>query len=669
MKVMSPWTPLALKNEGESVTVGVYGRTYRADTRSFLSSITSQGEELLSAPIRFVLCEDGEEYTTLDGWQCFPMAEHDEGYADVIGAAESRQFVLNTAVHTEFDGCMDITLTVVPRGRSVAQCFGLELMKPYGYRLDKLYMEIPLRREAAEHFQFYPKNPGTGVLESGGKIAEGMALSFKEQVFLTNDRAGLILFFESEESFVPRGNPRAIEILPDGDTLILRVRLFDAEPPLWRDQRSERIDMNPISFRFGLMATPVKPMPDNVFKERAVHIDCYKKILEDYRDFLSAPFGDTAEITFDRLTRLGVNTLYIHEKWNDLQNSTDLTAPTAERLRYIITEAHSRSIKVIPYFGYEMSTLAPAYLKMRDKVWRYDRDTCRGSWYRQPPQRNIRVCQKSEFSDYFCEGIDRLMSEYGFDGIYLDGTAYVSPCQNSAHGCGFTDRNGRRHSTYPVFDTRKTMKRLYEIVVEKHGGIINCHAGSAFNMPALSFATSLWDGEVFQTGFLKGEIDVLPDRYFRALYTGRNIGVPIYMLSYLNPPIWDFHMALSTALPFGVIPKVNDAGEPLEIISRIWQIYGDIDADHADFIPYYSDRDIGIRCSDPEVLVSAYRQGDRLLIILATTSRTASTTFTLTSPLPQLTDAMSGEPLSENGTVTLSLHGFDFKLIKAEMAK
>ena len=156
MKVMKPWTPLVLKTEGNESEIGIYGRTYRADSRSFLSSIVSQGEELLNGPIRFVLCEDGEEYTTHGGWQIIPMESHDETYADLLGAAESKQFVLNTAMHTEFDGFTDVTLTVVPRGRSVAQCFGLEAMKPYGYRLEKLYMEIPFKKSAAEHFQFHP---------------------------------------------------------------------------------------------------------------------------------------------------------------------------------------------------------------------------------------------------------------------------------------------------------------------------------------------------------------------------------------------------------------------------------------------------------------------------------------------------------------------------------
>ena len=664
MKLLKPWTPLVAREMGDSIEIDVYGRRYTASPQSFLSSLTSQGKELLAAPARFVLREDGHDYTVDGGYLPLLMEGATEAEADVVSAVQSEQFVLNIAMHAEFDGCLSFDLTVVPRGRTVAQCFGMEAMKPSDYRLDRLWLEIPLVREAAEFFQFYPQLPGHDVLESGGELVASMALPHREQIFLTGERVGLLTFRESEEGFSPLGRQDAIEILREGDTVTLRIRFVDEEPKAWQSAQGQRIDLDPISFRFGLMATPVKPMPDRLFDERAVHIDCYKKILEDYEDFLGAPFGDTNEVTYDRLARLGVNTLYIHEKWNDLQNSPRLTARTARRLRTIIAECHSRGIKVIPYFGYEMSTLAPYYSEMRDATWRYSKAECRGSWYRQPPQRDTRVCQASAWSDFFVEGIDRLLTEYGFDGIYLDGTAYLPPCQNPAHGCGFTDDEGVRHNTYPVLGTRRTMQRLCEVVCEKHGGIINCHAGSAFNMPALAYATSLWDGEVFQTGFLHGRIDTLPDAYFRALYTGRNIGVPIFMLTYLNPPVWDFRMALSTALPFGILPKVNDAGEPLAMISAIWRAYDRFGVEEAEWLPYYGDGQVA-SVDNPHIKLSAYRREGKLLLILASTERATDATFCLRCPYPHLVDAMTGAMISEDGRATLRLCGFDFLLIEA----
>lgn len=664
MKLLDPWTPLVAEESGESVSIGVYGRRYTASTRSFLSSLTSQGKELLAAPARFVLREDGEDYTVDAGYLPLLMEGANEAEADVVTAVQSEQFILNIAMHAEFDGCLSFHLTVVPRGRTVAQLFGFEAVKPYTYRLDRLWLEIPLVREAAEFFQFYPQLPGQHVLSSGGELLESMALPHREQVFLTGNRVGLLTFLESEEGFSPLGRQNAIEILREEERVTLRIRFVDEEPEPWRTSCGNRGDLDPIIFRFGLMATPVKPMPERLFEERAVHIDCYKKIPEDYEDFLGSPFGDTDEVTYDRLVRLGVNTLYIHEKWNDLQNSPRLTARTARRLRTIIDECHRRGIKVIPYFGYEMSSLAPYYAEMRDATWRYSADSCRGSWYRQPPQRDTRVCRASAWSDFFVEGIDRLMTEYGFDGVYLDGTAYLPPCKNPAHGCGFTDSQGVRHATYPVMGTRATMRRLCEVVCEKHGGIINCHAGSAFNMPALSFATSLWDGEVFQTSFLHGRIHTLPDTYFRALYTGRNIGVPIFMLTYLNPPVWEFRMALSTALPFGILPKVNDAGEPLEEISAIWRVYDRFGVEEAEWLPYYGDEHPAT-VDDERVKLSAYRKDGRLLLILASTARENDITCTLKTPCRHLTDALTGAVISKDGTAEVRLEGFDFKLIEA----
>ena len=667
MKLLKPWTPLCAEETGDGARLSVFGRTYTATATSPLASILSAGREILRAPMRFLLREDGEETVISSGFQHFLMDGASEAEADLLSTAEGREFVLNLSTHLEFDGCMSITLTVAPRGRSVAQCFGMEALRKADYRLDRLWIELPLTAEASRFFQYYPCLAGKHVLSAGGELTEAMALPHREQVFLTGEERGLLFCSESEEGWYPIGRRNAIELLPEEGGVTLRIRLLDGEPPAWQNATGARIDLTPITFRFGLEATPVKPMPEHLFAERAVHIDCYKKIPGDYCDFLSSPFADTGEVTYDRLARLGVNTLYIHEKWNDLQNSPRLTAETARRLREIVRECHARGIKVIPYFGYEMSTLAPYYGEMASESWRYAGPEGRAGWYRQPPQRNIRICQKSGFSEFFTEGIDRLMTAFGFDGIYLDGTAHVWPCENGEHGCGFTDEAGVRHATYPVWGTRKTMKRLCEIVCEKHGGIINCHAGSAFNLPALAFTSSLWDGEVFQTGFLHGRITSLPDGYFRALYTGRNIGIPIFLLTYLNPPVWDFHMALSTALPFGILPKVNDAGEPLAIISKIWETLDRFGVEGSEFLPYYGGA-CPVEASDGAVKVSAWQREGRLLAVLATTDRAADATFSVAAPHPRIANSLTGEILSEDGHATLTLRGFDFILLEISRA-
>lgn len=665
MILQKPFTPLRAEETDDGVRISVYGRTYTASSKSPFASINSKGLELLYAPMRFVLREDGNDAIVDGGFTHFLMEGASDTEADILSTAESDQFILNLATHVEFDGCCDVSLTIAPRGRTVAQCYGMEAMKPYKYHLDRLWIEIPLTKEAARYYQFYPTLKDSDVLNSGGELSSSMALPHREQVMLTGEKAGLLFCSDSENGWLPLGRDNAIELLPNEDGAILRIRLIDTEPPAWRDATIYRFDLDPLTFRFGLMATPVKPMPEHPFAERAVHIDCYKKIPEDYCDFLASPFGDTGVITYDRLKDLGVNTLYIHEKWNDLQNSTRLTTKTARRLRTIIKECHERDIRVIPYFGYEMSTLAPYYREDHEESWRFDGPLGRAGWYRQPAQRNTRICQNSDYAKRFASEIDRLMTEYGFDGVYLDGTAHVWPCENGMHGCGFTDENGVRHETYPVWATRERMKALAEVVCEKHGGIINCHALSAFNLPALSFTTSLWDGEIFQWGFLHGKINSLPDGYFRALYTGRNIGIPIFLLTYLNPPLWDFHMALSTALPFGILPKVNDAGEPLEMISKIWKIFDNFGVEDAEWLPYYG-KEHPVKANTEKAKISTWKKDGRLLVVVASTDRDADISLSLSFEQMKIRDAMKDEIISTDGKATLSLHGFDFYLIEAE---
>ena len=161
------------------------------------------------------------------------------------------------------------------------------------------------------------------------------------------------------------------------------MRLIDEEPYAWRhldkNDPKERTYLEPLSFRFGILTTPVKPLENNLVREKAVHIDCFKKIPESYEQFLGGEYENTGEITLDRMKRLGVNTLYLHEKWNDLQNSPFLTTKTDKRLCYIIDECHKRNIKVIPYFGYEISTLSPYFSEMiRDVEVTSDKI---GRWY------------------------------------------------------------------------------------------------------------------------------------------------------------------------------------------------------------------------------------------------------------------------------------------------
>lgn len=673
-RVVKTLEPIKTLQEGNNCTISLWNREYKVSKNPFLSSIISGEEELLAAPIRVVGTENGSEIKW-DNVENFLMAENNENEVKLAQTTQSDRFILNTAVSVEYDGCMDWHLSIMPKGRSVNQTFGLEANDFNERCLTKLWVEISLKKQSAKFYQFYPidetfiengqvKN-ASSLNQAGAIPEESLQLQFKQQIYLGNDNSGFAVFFESDENWQPAEWDKAIECIVKDDELVLRLRLLDSEPEAWKDKGSTNgLDLYPLVFRIGMQATPVKPLPKNHFIEKNVHIDCFKKIPVNYEKFLLEPFEDTNEIVLDRIKRLGVDTLYIHEKWNDFQNSPELTQRTSDRLKLIIKEAHSRGIKVIPYFGYELSSLSPQWGKHHnDYICKSTGDFYAPSWYRYPWQRDLRLCFGSDWKDYFIERVANLLDTYGFDGIYIDSIMYINICQNESHGCGYRDFLGNIHGTYPIWEVREFMKRLYE-VVDSRGGIINTHTYSVFPVPTLAFAHTIWDGESIQTPMLHGEIDTVPEEYFRTHYTGKTLGVPVFMLCYSNPPVWTFKQAMSNTLPFGILPKAVDVGEPLEEMKAIWDILDDFDLDNSVWKPYFENN---IEVSNSVVRMSYYETNTEMLAYISNmvNKPTGKVTIKLEKPVKEIINALNGEILSTNNDkFEVKFDKFDYLILK-----
>lgn len=634
-KIMRPWTPVEAVEEENVCRINVWGRQYTVAGNILPSSMISSDKEMLAAPMRVAAGENGKDVVFSEA-KCYLMDEVTPEAAGFCCASEVGEFLVDTTCKVEYDGFMDWTLSVMPKGLSVAAACGVAEDEEITCTLDRLWLEIPLRSEHFPYYSFYPvgnfRVDGKECISDSfhsfnyaGLIKEHMEFPFSVQFHVSGDEIGLAVFCESEENWDYDGYP--FELIKKGEETLLRIHFLDHEPKNWRNVTGEdRAHMKPVTFRFHMITTPVKPMSKNPYEEHSLHIDCGHKVLSDYEDYLFGKFVDTGEvtgippegtavkydeITFDRIERMGVKILYLHEKWNTLQNSPYITRQSANRLKKIVKEAHKRGIRVIPYFGYEISTLAPFWgeyglqfgLKAvgdESPIW---------SWYRQPPQRDLRVCYGDRtLRQLFVEGIRKLVETFGFDGIYLDGTVYPVGCKNERHGCGWRDEEGKMHPTYPVNDIRELMKELYAIM-DPMGCIINCHAGMVYNLAAISFYHSIWDGETIQIPLLNGLVHELPDEYMRAKLNYRSMGLPFYMLCYANAPKWTFRRGLSLALLYGVIPKPNNAGAPLEDMEQIWKILDAIPIERAQWKPFYKNQE-EVEVSDDAVKVSFYEYSD-----------------------------------------------------------
>ena len=338
--------------------ISVLNRKYIVDNKSpMFSSIISSGEELLASPIRFVAKSAGIEHELCKALTYKMEGDNNGESVTVISTCEAGFAIINVSHTIEFDGCDDISVSVMPKGRTVAECFGVEKYNPAAFQLDTLYMEVPLRKEAIKYFNVNPvggivfnnpdekdtSTPDTLVFNRNGVIPKsGLHGPFQSQIYLNGDDKGIGFFFDSYKNYHFKRNDTAFEIENKDDEIVLRIRFFDRTPDYWIDKGTDdrfSRDLLPIKYRFGMQVTPVKKTAGRLFTEKNFHVDCYCKIPREmmYDEYFSSNTVEgTDEIGFDRIKRLGVDTLYIHEKWNDIQNSTEITEETAKRLKYIV---------------------------------------------------------------------------------------------------------------------------------------------------------------------------------------------------------------------------------------------------------------------------------------------------------------------------------------------
>ncbi len=664
-------TPVESKRDGNNYEASVWNRKYTISDAPFFSSIISGGEEILAGPVRLVGTCFGKPIEW-EACQNFEMVDTDGKSRTFVQTTKFRELVLNTSMQIFYDGCVKCNAKLMPKSSAISECLVL----------NQLWLEIPFKKESAKMYQLYPfgnikidgrETVGTPSLYGLGYVpSQSLVAPFKQNIYLGNDDIGMSVFFESDEGWRYFLSNRVIEVLNKEDHILLRVRFLDEEHLDWVDKGGANGGyLFPINFEFGMQATPVKPYVSNNYFEKSYHAGRVASA-DDGIPALDEPCEEGSdELFIDALKKEGIEILYFHELWNDMQNSFMLTDKASARLKKIVEIAHSRGIKILPYFGYEISTLSPLFNKKF--LYKYKKrysDTHYELWKclysRTPYQRDYSVCYASDYSEVFLEGIARLMDEYHFDGIYVDGTFAITGCMNLEHGCGYKDKYGVIHQTYDVWRRRAFIERLHE-VVHSRGGMINAHTGMTFPAPTLAFADSLYDGEVIQPFLVKGTLDRVPEGHFRSLYTGKTAGVPICYIAYTNPTLWTFHQSLATIVAFNVLPRANNHLEDLKEVAKIWRIYDELPTSKAEFKPFFNN---DVVCDNENVKVSYYELGGKILAVIANFCKepTGKSVITFAKKFKTATNKMTGESVNlvDGDKITVEFDNFDYMIVGLE---
>lgn len=637
-QVLAPWTPV----KATADAVETWGRAYAFASNVLPTRIVSQGRDLLAAPIRVVCAgADGADHvwTKAGSWV---QAATDEA-ADVCGHLAVPDVFVNATTRIEYDGMAKVALAVMP-GK------GSSRMR----NLSKVWLEIPLRPEAATLFCYSPCS--WAKLENVGAVKGPMAWPFRCSVWLGNEDVGLCWFCESDEQLAAADPNRVVEVIPGAAETVLRVHLADGA--LTR----------PTTWTFGLQATPTKPFDRRLMTGQTVHAPPMgagipglgvKRPEVWWTCQRAFPQGNAGQVLAEA-ARGGVKTVVFHEDWIPIQNNP---SPRPD-FKGLVDACHRLGLKVLVYLGYELSPLDPLWGACEADCLAHD---ARGNpvsyWDREPAQRDYRVCYNNRFADIWLARAKKAYVELGLDGFYLDGTVMPRACANAAHGCGWTDAAGRRHVTYPIFAVREMMRALYAFV-DARGGRIDAHQSGYVCPATLAFAHSYWDGEQLAVSGgardIKAELDLAS---FRAEFMGRNHGLACEFLAYQKPG-WQYEDALAISLLHGVMTRpCGFANVPP--FTPIWKAYADFGTADAAWRPYWAKE--AVACDAAHVKVSAYEKPDGALWVVSNVSPTDAATACLALPpgCRAARDAKTGEALPvAGGSLTLALEPFRYRLVR-----
>jgi hypothetical protein len=351
----------------------------------------------------------------------------------------------------------------------------------------------------------------------------------------------------------------------------------------------------------------------------------------------------------DGLARTGVRALCFHEHWTDIEAYPKTSH--GEKLHKLVQACHASGLQLLLYHGYLLSTIAPEWDD-------YHRDCLvwpqQGGYQREPEQMAYMVCYRSVWQDFIAHYLDQQMTEYGTDGVYLDGTSEPWGCQNLHHGCGWAKADGTLGKTYPIFSTREMMRRIYTIVLRHNPkGQVNVHQSTCMTIPTLAFATSYWDGEQF------GSIDrgpkaleVLPLDAFRCEFMGHNWGVPAEFLCYDRP--YTMREAMAFTLLHDVLVRGNLSAQEM-----LWAAMDRFGRRDAVWLPYWENAQY-VQAEAPEVKVSLYNRPGRGLVAVVSNLGDKPMRTQVTLELDRLEQpiALRGEEVETGVPVTVSGNRF-----------
>ena len=584
--VIPPFTPVEVKGQ----SVSVCGRTYRWDNSLFPVQITSDGKDLLAGPMELL---GSEVAAGKPNPARVRVVEHKKTRA-IIECAGEIGGVPVTAEHViEYDGMCLTRLCLTPRAKT---------------RLEKLSLLIPYRTEESTLYYIDGALAFRGL---AGAVREKvnylsppmngkMTHRFVSTVWLGNEDRGMTWFAEDAAGWKLKGNPAPLSIEATDAGTMFKVQFagnpFEIEAPL--------------SLTFGLIATPVKPM------------------CKDWRFF-----------------RFGREFLYVWnggaftEANNDIANPEPYFMYGMARARLYNPRFYNQ--KGLP--DHPISFVVPYQFREYINIKQPESSYYGEEWMLPPysicgedsggTERHLRVCLGSAWQDFFTYYAVKAFNDLGMDGYYFDGGVEI--CDNTLHGHGWYDEDGKLQPTFGILGSREFLKRIaVELYKSGRPSLIFCNINGGVQMPVYSFIDMGWNGEQFsrQADPARDYNKLITLSYFRVHFLGQQFGIMVQWLGMFNNPSLgtkEIDTMLELALVHGVgdLMRASSLGNWRSNVPYVLSVLNAQDGfgirkKDCVFLPYWKNiQQVTVEPNDENLVCSIWQRPGKVLLVLANSTQ------------------------------------------------
>jgi len=591
-RVIPPFEPLKKKDNA----VSVWGRSYTLDALGLPREVVSQRKRVSAAPARIVAVIGGKEHAIkLDDSVSF-NEKKDWRYAfkGKVKAKEAGLAFTSTGA-VEQDGLVLLNLTYEPAGKEPVT-------------VDALRIEFPLSSDEAEcllcggpggnfaslSHMILPKDK-QGRLWSTLDTGKGGSMmtvgSFYPDVWLGNERCGLLWWGDSNQGWVPDDAVPAHEVLRDGATVVLRNNIIGKPFTL----------TEPRTIAFSYMASPFRPLVKGwrmaIHSEDGTFDGPHKKRKDpktgqqvDGWNWLNPPSRDPTEWS---------------ELWAEQKKEAD--AKVKREQPFNPAQARNRNYvhTSVPLVGWGPLTtdpIAPGYF---GPEW--------GENTLGPTQQ--------DFLLWLC---DRAFGEGGLRTIYWD-IFYIHCSRNEQNGTAYRLPDGRLQPTFQGFNLRQYMMRLYA-TMHDHGltpGSNVSHATNSYPLVAFPWMDALLDGEWAEitNATPRDWVDFYPVERMRPMAVAENFGTIISWMCLFH--VTDKEREKRLFRGFMDYQRLHDTwtGQDGRFPPQAVLDFG-LNDERLEYVPYW--RNTAFVTDDKDILVSQWRlhvTEDRVLVLVFNNNR------------------------------------------------